>query len=198
MNNTRTQSKATTPASVRSTQKYTSTKSTTRKSPIRTTTDEMETTTNVPSSKNPRIGDNNITDTPGEVTPVDDLISTTTDSQTTEDTTTESMDRTTLAIATKRPSTRVETTLEIDDGRLLNISTSTEAMETTTNPVLTVTEGSNETSTSVSLTTCKYKKDCAKNEICLKKECIKVCDTNGNVTKLSDDCVKGTNTIILP
>lgn len=223
--------------------------------PIQTTTTERiidETTTHIyPMGKDPRFGDNNITEAPGigkmTTTSVDDLvtvINTITESPTTEDTTitTESLDKTTIPNdhSTKRPS-RFETTLEFDynyttteqittkpttSQSKLQTDGSTEPMdfttttttteqttatktttqqtgdETTTNQILTVTEVTNdfnETSTSVSQTvgktvgsTCKTKMECGINEICFKKQCIKVCKTNGNVTKLSDDCIKGT------
>lgn len=187
------------------TYRYTAFKNRT-KSPLQTTTTTEgsgETTTINPLGKYPRLGDNNITETGDSkttTTSVDDLvtlISTITDSSIGEDTTftTESMERTTtIGGVTKR--TRFDTTFEVE--HLPNVSTSTEPMEITTNKIVTVTEGksgSNETTVSVSQTTrksCKTNKDCGTNDICIKKECVRVCDTNGNVTKTSDDCFKGT------
>lgn len=164
------------------------------KSPTRTTTVEGsgETTTLNPLGKYPRLGDNNITDSGAgkpirTTTSADELvtlISTITDSSRNDETTipTEFMENTTAPLDTKR--TRVDTTLEV---------------ETTTNQIVTVTEGKsgrNDTHVvSVSQTTrksCKANKDCATTEVCIKKECTRVCETNKNVTKTSDDCVKGT------
>lgn len=228
---TKVQSKATTPNGM----------------PVQTTTEGIdETTTQMyPSGKDPRFGDNNITDTPEggkpTTTSMDDLITvinTITDGSTSEDATS-ATEQTTIP-STKRPS-RFETTLELDfnssypttteqvttrptksrstlktednvtSTEPMDLTTTTESSttttqqpgdETTTNQVLTVTEVTidyNETSTSVSQTvsktvgkTCKTRKDCVTNEICFKKQCLRVCDTNGNVTKLSDDCIKGT------
>lgn len=199
-NNTKNRSKATTTPSTPTT-KYTN---------IRKTTTEgiPETTTQInPLGKDPRFGDNNITgtETPDDfksmTSSVESLITAITDSTTNEDTTftTEYYQTETTPFGvipsdhnTKRP--RIETTLEIEDERNWNISATTEPMETTTNLVLTAIDETSDTNEEVSVhKSCKStKKDCGTNEICIKKECFKKCETNGNVTKSSDDCVKGT------
>lgn len=202
------------------------TQETTTESDRETTTQISPITTYHPSIKDPRIGDNDITEMPSDrkttTTSMDDLItdtSTFTESSTSDEssTTTESMGKTTIPSdhSTKRPS-RFETTLEYDFNS--SIPTTTESMqtkpmdtttveqstkpgiETTTNQILTdVTTKMIETTTGMSQTRngttgkdCNSRRDCAENEICFKKQCKKVCDTNGNVTKLSDDCIKGT------
>lgn len=203
--------KTTASTTIKPTTKYTNTRKPTR---LQTTTEQIsETTTMInPLGKDPRFGDNNITEseTPDDgkmaTTSVGSLITAITDTATTEETTFtteyDSTERTTFSVIpgdhnTKRP--RVETTLEVEDN--WNISASTEPMETSTNIVLTVIDETTDidhTTVNVSVSktvhkSCKSKKDCGTNEICMKKECFKVCETNGNVTKLSDDCVKGTS-----
>lgn len=202
------------------------TQETTTDSDHETTTQIDQITTYHPSMKDPRIGDNDITEMPSDrkttTTSMDDLVTDTspfTESSTTEEsgTPTESMGKTTMPTdhSTKRPS-RFETTLEYDFNS--SIPTTTESMqtksmdtttveqstkpgiETTTNQILTdVTPKMIETTTGMSQTRnitigkdCNSRRECANNEICFKKQCKKVCDTNGNVTKLSDDCIKGT------
>lgn len=200
-----TTSKATTPAP-KTTTKYTN----------MTTERISETTTQIyPLGKDPRLGDNNITgtETPGDdkltTTTVESLITAITDSTTSEETTFTTeyypSEKTTFGVIpsdhnTKRP--RVETTLEVEEEPNWNVSSSTEPMETTTNLVLTVIDETTDidhTTIGVSVgksvrKACKSTaKDCGTDEVCIKKECFKVCETNGNVTKLSDDCVKGTS-----
>lgn len=167
-----------------------------------------ETTThqNQMGGKDPRFGDNDITEMPGDgkttTTTADDL---TTDSTTDEPsgdhstkrpsrfdttleydfnsslpTTTESMDQFTR-MATKRPG--IETTTN----QILTDVTNNNAIETTTTPI-----GMSQTHNRTIGNDCGSKRDCAVDEICFRKQCKKVCDTNGNVTKHSDACIEGT------
>ena len=127
------------------------------------------------------------------------MISTITDSSVTEDTTlpTESTGKTTgtvTEIGTVTEPIHIDTT----PGGAPRISNTTEQPETTTNKILTVTEGKTETTTIASGSqtarkSCKTRKDCATDEFCVKKHCERLCETNGNVTKTSVDCVKGTS-----
>lgn len=175
-------------------------------------------------NKGPRFGENNIT----ESVPNDDQTTTSMDGIVTLMTTignsgdlstshgitettkitTESIDQTTLPSpignVTKRPATRVDTTLEGKDERP---STTEIFMEKpTTNPILTMTTTDiPEVITDSDVTTmnvtwsvlsnvrrkCASRSDCGLHEMCINRECLKICQTNDNVTK-SDDCVQGT------
>lgn len=190
-------------------------KPTTAATPTSTTENVHETTTHLNQlGKDPRFGENDITEMPIDgkttTTSMDDLI---TDSSTEEVPNDHS---------TKRPS-RFDTTLEYEFNS--STPTTTESMQTkafetttmeqttrmetkrpsidtTTNQILTdVTNNMMIETTTISMsqtrnktigTDCRSKQECAIDEICFKKQCKKVCDTNGNVTKHSDDCIKGT------
>lgn len=175
-------------------------------------------------NKGPRFGENNITESvPNDdqtTTPMDGIVTLmttiggsgdlTTSQEITEPskTTTEPIDQTTslppIGNVTKRPATRVDTTLE---GKNERPSTTETIKETsTTNPILTMTttdipEGITDSDvTTVNVTwsvlssvrrKCASRTDCGLQEMCFNRECLKICQTNDNVTK-SDDCVQGT------
>lgn len=186
--------------------------------PSTTTTIGDVTTDNPLLNKGPRIGDNNITES---VPPIDDQTTTTTPmdgittllttmkdgliTQTDATTTIDSIDKTTLPPSignvTKKPATRVDTTLEVESERP---STTTEiGIEMSTNPILIMSTTTDipDGITDSDLTTvtysvsksvrrkCASQTDCPLHEMCINRECFKICQTN--VTK-SDDCVQGT------
>lgn len=160
-------------------------------------------------SKDPRLGDNDITASP----PTDDISTTTMTNEKTV-TSTESSSRTTSNFIsnntmTRRPATRFDTTLEIEDHR--NASTTTETPSTTS--IVMMPEMITETVAGTTITIdsrltqpdettpatqptivpnvrqkCSSQMDCHTNEKCISNECLKICQTNG--TK-SDDCVQG-------
>lgn len=129
-----------------------------------------------------------------------------------ETTTSKTFDETTVTSAskgnaTKRPTTRFDTTLEVGNEQSTTkeiSSTTTESMSTettTTNQILTETTTSSEiidgttvnatVSKTVPMKDCSSQTDCAPNEKCINKKCFRICDTNENVTK-GDECVQGT------
>lgn len=216
------------------TQKYTKTTAgiqitdsqiTTTTTAMNTITESSEVTTD-PNwlNKGPRFGENNIT----ESIPNDDQTTTSMDGIITlmttiggssdlfssqeitkaTETTTESIDHTTLippiGNVTKRPATRVDTTLE---GKAERPSTTEIITEmSTNNPILTMTTtdipdeitDSDVTTENVTWSIlsdvrrkCASRNDCGLQEMCINRECLKICQTNDNVTK-SDDCVQGT------
>lgn len=219
--------KPTTPKSIKTTAESKITDSITTTKAMTTITESTETTTDSNLlNKGPRFGENNITESvPNDdqtTTPMDGIVTLMTtiggsgdlsiSQEITEtsktETTTESIDRTTLpppiGNVTKRPATRVDTTLE---GKNEHPST-TEAIteKSTINPILTMTttdipeEITDSDVTTVNVTwsvlssvrrKCASRTDCGLQEMCINRECLKICQTNDNVTK-SDDCVQGT------
>lgn len=178
----------------------------------RTTEIESDVTTVISIlGKDPRLGDNDITASP---IPSDEVPTTTVVSET-SDTSTEPIARTTWNFIpnntmTRRPATRFDTTLEIEDHR--NASTTTTESPSTHSIVMmpeAITEtvagttitgdgrfsAPDETTPSIESTVrpnirqkCSSQMDCRTNEKCISNECLKICQTNG--TK-SDDCVQG-------
>lgn len=146
-------------------------------------------------SKDPRFGDNDITE--GKMP--NDESTTTLKSDDSHETTTDSMEITTISgivnnTVTKRPATRFDTTLEIEDEQPITSTTET-ITDFTTYTMETITDDTTDidlmTTTESIRQNCSSQMDCIANEKCINNECFKMCETNDNVTKISDDCVQG-------
>lgn len=125
------------------------------------------------SGKNPRVGDNNIT----PPTP------TTTKTSTTETNLYVSTDN------TKRPTTRVDTTLEVDSQSSTMATTVADQSTVNTTTIRTTNSTNNRTTILKVLKSCSTSNDCASNELCMDKRCLIKCDPKNNETNVN--CAKG-------
>lgn len=169
-------------------------------------------------NKSPRVGENNITHTakeiptgpttkpsktktsatttPSSIVEVTDFTDTTTD--TTSDATTEAFTEPIVDVNTKRPTTRVDTSLEIDrQSAVTTTESSTDATETLTTATEQPTENTSTIRTTNNRTTifnlmqtsCRTTNDCAANELCMNRRCLIKCDPKNNETNVN--CAKG-------